>query len=187
MLIGVLLAIVLGVAALAGLGATGRITLAYNRIVGQPAAILEEIPGPETGPPCPIDKRYVDEVPDGVRPDVLDAWNRLRSAAGQQGVRLCVQDGKRSVGQQAREFTEAVRKFGTPELASRYVLSPDKSNHVKGFAVDIQPIASAAWVEKNGRALGWCRRYENETWHFEYDPNYVAAGCPALLPSATGS
>lgn len=184
--IGVLLALVLAVAVVVTLGATGRATFAYDRVAGRPAAILEEVPGPETGPVCPLDKRYVDEQPEGLRPDVLDAWHRLRAAAGEQGVRLCVQDGKRSVSQQQREFAEAVRRFGTPELAARYVLPPEKSMHVKGIAVDVQPLASAGWVERNGRALGWCRRYQNEEWHFEYDPNYAAAGCPALLPSATG-
>jgi D-alanyl-D-alanine dipeptidase len=32
-----------------------------------------------------------------------------------------------------------------------------------------------------------CRRYQNEYWHFEYDPDHAAAGYPALLPSATGT
>jgi D-alanyl-D-alanine carboxypeptidase len=91
------------------------------------------------------------------------------------------------VGPQQREFAEAVRRFGTPELAARYILPPEKSMHVRGIAVDVQPLASAGWMERNGGALGWCRRYQNEYWHFEYDPNYVAAGCPALLPSATGT
>jgi zinc D-Ala-D-Ala carboxypeptidase len=148
---------------------------------------VDEVPGPETGPVCPLDQRYVDEEPQGPRPDVLDGWKRLRAKAEAQGVRLCVQDSKRSVAQQQREFTDAVRRFGTPELAARYVLPPEKSNHVKGVAVDIQPTASAAWVEANGRALGWCRRYDNEYWHFEYDPAYETGVCPKLLPSATGS
>ena len=184
--IGVVLALVLALAVAAALGATGRLALAYDRVAGVPAAILEEIPGPETGPVCSLDERYVDEQPKGLAPAVLVAWNRLRALAGEQGVRLCVQDGKRSVGQQQREFAEAVRRFGTPELAGRYVLPPEKSMHVKGLAVDVQPLASAGWVERNGGALGWCRRYENERWHFEYDPNYAVAGCPVLLPSATG-
>ncbi|HYH30523.1 MAG TPA: hypothetical protein VD903_09065 [Pseudonocardia sp.] len=42
-------------------------------------------------------------------------------------------------------------------------------------------------MERNGAALGWWCRYENEEWHFEYDPRYATAGCTALLPSATGS
>lgn len=182
-----MVALLLAVATVVALDATGRVTLAYDRVAGRPAAILEEVPGPETGPACPLDMRYVDEEPGGLRQDVLDAWHRLRATAGEQGVRLCVQDGKRSVGQQQREFDEAVRRFGNAELAARYVLPPEKSMHVKGLAVDVQPLESAGWVERNGRALGWCRRYLNEEWHFEYDPGYVTAGCPAMLPSASGS
>jgi hypothetical protein len=187
-LIGMLLASAVGaVAALGVLGATGRVVLVWDRVVGRPLAITEEIPGPETGPACPLDERYVDEPPQRLRPDVLAAWQRLRAAAGEDRVLLCLQDGKRSVGQQQRQFADAVQQFGSAELASRYVLPPEESMHVKGIAVDVQPLASAGWVQRNGSAHGWCRRYENEAWHFEYDPAYVASGCPALLPSATGS
>jgi D-alanyl-D-alanine carboxypeptidase len=184
---GVLAALALAMAVVLTLGMTGRVTFAYDRVAGRPMAIIEGFQGPETGPVCPVDERYVDEQPEGLHPDVLDAWRRLRAKAGEQGVRLCVQDGKRSVGQQQREFSAAVRRFGTSEPAGRYVLPPQESMHVKGIAVDVQPLASAGWVECNGRALGWCRRYQNEYWHFEYDPDHAAAGCPALLPSATGT
>jgi hypothetical protein len=181
------LASVLGLTVLGVMGAAGRVTLVHDRIAGRPVAVVEEIAGPETGPVCPLDERYVDEQPRGLRPDVLDAWLRLRAEAGEHGVRLCVNDGKRSRGQQQREFDDAVRRFGTPELAGRYVLSPEESMHVKGIAVDVQPLESAAWVEANGSALGWCRRYLNEEWHFEHDPAYATAGCPPMLPSASGS
>ncbi len=174
-------------AAVTGLGATGRMVLVWDRVVGRPLAIVEEMPGPETGPPCPLDPRYVDEQPERLPPDTLTAWQRLRAAAGQDGMQLCLNDGKRSRDQQARQFADAVQRFGSADLASRYVLQPDESMHVRGVAVDVQPLASAAWVERNGAAFGWCRRYENEPWHFEYDPAYATAGCPALLPSATGS
>jgi hypothetical protein len=186
--IGMLMASVCGaVAALGALGATGRVVLVWDRVVGRPVAIVEEMPGPETGPPCPLDARYVDEPPDRMPPDTLTAWQRLRAAAGEDGVQLCLNDGKRSRDQQAQQFADAVQQFGSAELASKYVLQPDESMHVVGIAVDIQPLASAGWVERNGAALGWCRRYENEPWHFEYDAAHVTAGCPALLPSATGS
>jgi hypothetical protein len=186
-LVSVLLAVLLAVAAVGTLGATGRVTLVHDRVPGHPVAIVEEIPGPEAGPVCALDERYADEQPTGLRPDVLDAWHRLQAAAGEHGVQLCLNDGKRSVGQQQREFDDAARRFGTPELAGRYVLPPEESMHVRGIAVDVQPLASAAWVERNGRAWGWCRRYRNERWHFEYDPDHVAAGCPPLLPSAGGA
>ncbi|MCC8246807.1 D-alanyl-D-alanine carboxypeptidase family protein [Saccharothrix luteola] len=185
--IGLLLALLSAVASLGALGATGRVVLVHHPVAGRPMAIVEEVPGPETGQVCPLDGRYVDERPDGLRPEVLQAWHRLKAAADAQGVGLCLNDGKRSTGQQRREFEDAVRRFGTAELAARYVLPPEKSMHVKGIAVDVQPLGSAAWVEANGSAFGWCRRYLNEEWHFEHDPAYATAGCPPMLPSASGS
>jgi D-alanyl-D-alanine carboxypeptidase len=186
--VGMLLASLFGaVSAVTALGATGRVVLVWDRVVGRPLAIVAEMPGPETGPVCPLDARYVDESPERLPPDTLAAWQRLRAAAGEEGVLLCLNDGKRSRDQQERQFADAVQQFGSAELASRYVLQPDESMHVVGIAVDVQPLASAAWVERNGSAFGWCRRYENEAWHFEYDPAHMTSGCPALLPSATGS
>lgn len=168
------------------LGATGRLPV-YDRQPGRPLAIREEVPGPPSGPVCPLDNRYVDESPEGLHPEVLAAWHALTSTAAAQNVKLCLNDGKRSNAQQRAEFEEAVRKFGTEELAAKYVLPPEKSQHVRGRAVDIQPHASALWAEQNAAGLGWCRRYDNEYWHFEYDPTYATTGCPPLLPSATGS
>ncbi|MGB3438794.1 MAG: D-alanyl-D-alanine carboxypeptidase family protein [Actinophytocola sp.] len=162
------------------------VPLAVEVVAGRPSAVLEDVPGPDTGPVCPVDTRYVDEEPDGLRRDVLAAWRELLAAAEDDDIRLCLNDGKRSAGQQQAEFDEAVAKFGTPELAANYVLPPGKSNHVKGFAVDVQPYAAAEWVADNGEALGWCRRYDNEYWHFEYDPDYPR-GCPDMLPNATGA
>lgn len=181
-----LLALLLAMAVVLTLGVAGTLTLVNDPTTGRPAALIEGIPGPETGPVCPLDQRYVNEAPDGLRADVLAAWNEVVAQAEAQSVQLCVNDGKRSVAQQEREFAAAVAAHGTEELAARYVLPPDKSMHVQGTAVDVQPLASAAWVEENGSALGWCRRYENEPWHFEFDPTYRTSGCPALLPSATG-
>jgi len=185
---GVLLIITLVVSTGGVLGYLGRLTLVFDRHPGKPLAIVEEVPGPPDGPQCRIDARYFDEEPEGLRPEVLQAWQQLRAKASEQGVHLCLNDGKRSRQQQRAEFDEAVEKFGTEELASKYVLNPpDRSMHVIGFAIDVQPIESAKWVEKNGSTLGWCRRYVNEQWHFEYNAGYSTGGCPALLPSATGS
>ncbi|MBP2478710.1 hypothetical protein JOF53_007582 [Crossiella equi] len=185
-LIGLLVALILVPVALGTLGYAGQVKFVPDPVTGLAVDVPEDVPGPDTGPTCPVDKRYVDEDPKGLRPEVEQAWQRLKAKAREASVQLCVQDGKRSRDQQQKEFDEAVKRFGTAELASKYVLSPQKSNHVRGIAVDIQPFNSAVWVERNGGVLGWCRRYQNEQWHFEYDPAYTA-GCPALLPSATGS
>jgi hypothetical protein len=165
-------------------GCVLAVPLAVEVVGGRAVAVLADVPGPDTGPECPADARYVDEEPDGLRDDVRAAWDELRAAAQNDGVTMCVNDGKRSNAQQQREFDEAVEKFGTPELAANYVLPPEKSNHVKGIAVDVQPYAAAEWVEANGQAYGWCRRYDNEYWHFEYDPAHDD-GCPAMVPDAT--
>ena len=176
---GIVALVLVSVAAVAA--CVVAVPLAVEPVAGTGKPVLADVPGPDTGPECPVDARYVDEAPEGLRPDVLAAWRELSAAAD---VTMCLNDGKRSNAQQQREFDEAVEKFGTPELAANYVLPPEESNHVKGIAVDVQPHAAAAWVEANGGPFGWCRRYDNEYWHFEYDPAY-RDGCPALLPDAT--
>jgi len=156
--------------------------IGYKLVGGEPTYQVEGVVGPDSGPQCPVDKRYVDEPPTGLRDDVLAAYRDLKAKAAAEKITLCLQDGKRSSRQQQAQFDEYVRKFG-PELARNYALPPNESNHVKGFAVDIQPMNSSIWVEKNAGRYGWCRRYQNEAWHFEYNPEYVK-GCPALLPHA---
>lgn len=142
---------------------------------------IADVAGPVTGPPCPVDQKYHDEHPTGMRPEVVRAWQRVRAEAARQGVTLCLHDGKRSAAQQQREFDRQASRYGKDEAARR-VLPPEKSMHVKGLAVDVQPKASAAWLEQTAGNYGWCRRYDNEYWHFEYDANYPTAGCPARQP-----
>lgn len=160
------------------------VPLAVETVSGHGLAVVADVPGPDDGPVCPVDDRYQDEETWGLPEDVLTAWQELRAAAVQDGVTMCVNDGKRSRAQQQREFDEAVEKFGTEELAAHYVLPPGKSNHVLGVAVDVQPWSAARWVEENGQNHGWCRRYDNEYWHFEFSTGYKTGGCPELLPDA---
>lgn len=175
-------------AAVAGVSAVGvvaAVLFSGETVSGRGLAVVADVPGPDDGPVCPVDDRYYDEETWGLPHDVLAAWRELRTAAEQDGVTMCVNDGKRSRAQQQQEFDEAVEKFGTEELASHYVSPPDKSHHVVGIAVDVQPWSAAQWVEKNGESHGWCRRYDNEYWHFEYHTGYKSDGCPELLPDAT--
>jgi LAS superfamily LD-carboxypeptidase LdcB len=157
--------------------------IGYDRVAGQATFDLDAVVGPTSGTTCPVDKRYTDEQPIGLRDDVLAAWQKVRAKATEQKVTLCLHDGKRSARQQQAQFDEYVGKYGTRELARQYVLPPEESMHVKGIAVDIQPLASAGWLERSAGAYGFCRRYENEPWHFEYDPAYTK-GCPAMRPHA---
>jgi hypothetical protein len=157
--------------------------IGYDRFAGVPTYDINGVVGPDTGPTCPIDKRYINEDPKGLRDDVFAAFQTLKTKAAAENITFCLQDGKRSTRQQQAQYDDYVKRFGSEEQARKYVLPPDLSNHVKGFAIDIQPQSSAAWVERSAGSYGWCRRYENEPWHFEYDPAY-SKGCPALLPHA---
>ena len=157
--------------------------IGYERVAGQATFDLDAVVGPISGATCPVDKQYTDEQPTGLRDDVLAAYSSLRAKATEQKVTLCLQDGKRSTRQQQAQFDDYVQRYGSLEQARKYVLPPDESMHVKGIAVDVQPLSAAGWVERSAGAYGWCRRYENEPWHFEYDPAYTK-GCPALRPHA---
>ena len=71
-------------------------------------------------------------------------------------------------------------------MADSYVLSPERSAHVLGLAIDVQGLAGHNWLEGTAGSLGFCRTYDNETWHFEYDANFVTAGCPTRTPHPGG-
>ena len=55
-----------------------------------------------------------------------------------------------------------------------------------GTAIDVQPYAAFTWLENTAGALGFCRMYDNEAWHFEFSEAYKTTGCPARLPTAQG-
>lgn len=138
--------------------------------------------GPDHGPACAVDARYSDEPPTGLRGDVRTAWIRVKQQAAAKHVTLCLNDGKRSKAQQEALFDHYVKQYG-PAAARVYVLHPDKSAHVKGYAVDVQPTSGFRWLQASRGKLGWCRVYDNEPWHFEYSVSYRTSGCPARLPA----
>jgi LAS superfamily LD-carboxypeptidase LdcB len=132
-----------------------------------------------------VDSSYTDEPPTGLRPDAASAWGAVLAEAGQVGVDVCLADGKRSRAQQQQIRDEYVRDYGE-EMAELYTLPPERSAHVTGIAVDVQPRAASSWLEGTAGRLGFCRTYDNEPWHFEFDASYSAGGCPARLPSPNG-
>jgi len=116
-----------------------------------------------------------------MRADVAAAWVAADAAAAAQGIIMCLADGKRSRQQQQETYDEYVTQYGQA-MADQYVLPPEKSAHVLGLAIDVQPYAAYTWLEGTKGALSFCRIYDNEAWHFEYNPDFVTAGCPARLP-----
>lgn len=107
------------------------------------------------------------------------------TAAGADGVGVMLTSGWRSRGFQQRLFDEAVGTYGSVDVASKFVASPEVSNHVLGKAVDVGPTAADDWMIRNGPRFGLCQIYANEIWHFELA--FDAQGnCPPLRPNAAG-
>lgn len=153
--------------------------------VGTPTAnaadASPDTPGPEGGRPCATDAQYVDEDPTGLRSDVSTGWRSIEKAANADGVIVCLNDGKRSKAQQQAQYDQYEQQYGK-EVADQLVLPPSKSAHVIGNAIDVQPQAAYQWLQATKGDLGFCRIYDNEPWHFEYDVKYFEQGCPARLP-----
>jgi len=144
------------------------------------APVSPETPGPETGPKCAANAAYVDEQPTGLRSDVIRAWRNVEKYANADGIIVCLNDGKRSGAQQQAQYDQYLKQYGK-QAADQLVLTPDKSSHVTGIAIDVQPAAAFRWLQATKGALGLCRTFDNEGWHFEYDVSYFK-GCPPRKP-----
>jgi hypothetical protein len=111
--------------------------------------------------------QYSEESIEALAPVLRGRLRKAMAAAKAQGVPMRINSGRRSAAKQQRLFDEAIKKYGSYKAAIRWVLPPDKSEHVHGRAVDIAPQSAMAWLERTGWKYGICRVYDNEPWHFE--------------------
>jgi zinc D-Ala-D-Ala carboxypeptidase len=118
-------------------------------------------------------------------PLLLKAVQDATRAAAAQGVTIALSSGWRSRGFQQRLFADAVRQYGSVELAQQFVASPDTSKHVIGGAVDVTGAGASDWLIRNGAQFGLCQIYANENWHFELAVDGEGR-CPPLRPNAAG-
>lgn len=118
-------------------------------------------------------------------PLLLRAIQDATRAAAAQGVNIMLTSGWRSRGFQQRLFADAVRQYGSVDVAQQFVASPDDSKHVLGQAVDVAGTGVSDWLIRNGAQFGLCQIYANENWHFELavDDN---GRCPPLRANAAG-
>ncbi len=123
----------------------------------------------------------MNEASTGLRSDVRTAWATVVKDGKRHGITVCLNDGKRSRAQQLAQYQDYVEQYGKA-VADQLVLPPNKSAHVIGIAVDVQPAKAYQWLQSTKGSLGFCRIYDNEAWHFEFNPAYRTAGCPARLP-----
>ncbi len=118
-------------------------------------------------------------------PLLLNAIRDAARSAKAQGIDITITSGWRSKGFQQRLFDDAVRQYGSVEVAEQFVASPEASRHVVGEAVDIAGTGASDWLIRNGARFGLCQIYANENWHFELATDGTGR-CPALRPNAAG-
>ncbi|WP_231514554.1 M15 family metallopeptidase [Mycobacterium sp. URHB0044] len=118
-------------------------------------------------------------------PLLLKAIQDAARSAQSQGIDITITSGWRSKGFQQRLFDDAVRRYGSVEVAGQFVASPDVSRHVVGEAIDIAGEGASAWLIRNGPRFGLCQIYANENWHFELAADGEGR-CPPLRPNAAG-
>jgi D-alanyl-D-alanine carboxypeptidase len=118
-------------------------------------------------------------------PALLGALRRAATDAAADGVEFLVDSGWRSAAYQEQLLRQAISKYGSRAEAARWVATPKTSAHVSGDAVDIGPVAAAAWLSRHGAAYGLCRVYGNEPWHYELRPEAGAQGCPPTYADPT--
>ena len=99
---------------------------------------------------------------EGLNAQLTRAITRARDAALADHVTIDIVSGYRTAATQQGLFDQAIRRYGSAKEATRWVLPPEKSEHVKGGAVDVGPYAAAQWLKANGAKFGLCKRYANE-------------------------
>jgi D-alanyl-D-alanine carboxypeptidase len=124
---------------------------------------------------------YDESSVDGLTPKLRTRLLKAMAAAKRDGVVITITSGRRSAAKQQKLLDEAIERYGSYKAATRWVLPPEYSAHVKGQAVDIGPQAGQRWLNANGWRYGLCRRYDNEPWHFEALTT-PGRKCPAREP-----
>jgi hypothetical protein len=129
-----------------------------------------------------------------VRPTQIDRTFEVRFLAAQvaakeAGFNIRITSGFRTQQLQEKLHADAVKKYGSEEEASKWVLPKDISHHTWGTAIDVNypgDRKAAKWLEESGSTFGLCRVYKNEWWHFE---PVIAPGehCPPMMANALES
>lgn len=82
---------------------------------------------------------------------------------------LRVYSGYRSPERQAQLWQGALKKYGSPEAARKWVAPPGRSQHGHGNAADLRFLSPDAreWVRANAGKVGLTFPLPNEPWHVE--------------------
>lgn len=92
-------------------------------------------------------------------------------AAAPDSVRnaITINSGFRSVDRQRQLYDAALKKYGSPAAARRWVAPPGRSQHNHGMAADLGYASPSArtWVHENASRFGLRFPMSHEPWHIE--------------------
>lgn len=106
----------------------------------------------------------------GLNPQFSSALEQLFASAP-DNIRnsLRVGSGYRSPERQEQLWADALKKYGSPEAARKWVAPPGRSQHNHGHAADLKYLSDDArkWAHENAANFGLSFPLSNEDWHIE--------------------
>lgn len=113
----------------------------------------------------------------GLTDDFSQRLTQFILDAKSQGIDLGVGSGYRSYEKQKKLWEQALKKYGSPEKARKWVAPPGSSFHNKGLAVDLNSNGQFLGKDANSKATEWAHanakkyglhfRMGHEPWHIE--------------------
>lgn len=99
---------------------------------------------------------------------------RLQAFFGASPHGMSIYSGFRSPEHQKRLWQNALKKYGSPNKARKWVAPPGRSNHNKGMAADLRYSSAEArkWAHQNAGKYGLHFRMGHEPWHIEPIPGW---------------
>lgn len=122
--------------------------------------------------------------PQGLFPEVIDAFNQMQSDASAEGLDIYIASGYRSYYYQVNVYNRYC-EYDPPEVVDTYSARPGYSEHQSGYAFDLNSIDDSfadtpegQWVAENCQKYGFIIRfpkgkeditgYQYESWHLRY-------------------
>lgn len=105
-----------------------------------------------------------------LNPEFLSSLQAMFGAAPPDiQANLRIMSGFRSPERQAQLWQNALAKYGSEEVARKWIAPPGRSNHNHGQAVDLRYLdpAATAWAHENAAKFGLSFPLANENWHIE--------------------
>ncbi|MFA5897853.1 MAG: D-alanyl-D-alanine carboxypeptidase family protein [Hyphomicrobium sp.] len=106
----------------------------------------------------------------GLQPEFRTALSSMFADAPPDiQAKLRIGSGFRSPQRQAELWDQALKKYGSPEAARKWVAPPGRSQHNHGNASDLKYLDPSAqkWAHENAARYGLAFPLANENWHIE--------------------